>query len=316
LVTISRLWNFFGQGREKFLDILFTNIKQPSLHLLPHNAMAGKTWFLPPDFTFLPDGQITLGSIISSPRQPTATLASAISYPTIILPETKSITEKNLSFSAEKNRSLGLALFAKLFNIGKAKIDVSWYKNKTFSAVDHEVRTYHGAFAPETLRAILALDNVQKHVNSGRFGKRHVYIITGLRVVRQSFIVTEEKGRNTATSIGVSGFIPTGTVPAVLGSTIAGKIEDRARNSYETAPGIIFAYRLHVIRPKNTGADVELFSDRIAFFSGEAEDVEAEMEIVEVDGAAYREDLDAEQDDYEEKRLEGSDNDTYIVFHS
>ncbi|PON21538.1 hypothetical protein TGAM01_v209569 [Trichoderma gamsii] len=278
--------------------------------------MTSKTWFLPPDFTFLPDGQIALGSIIPSPRQPTATLASAISYPTIILPKTKSITEKNLSFSAEKSRSLGLALFAKLLDVGNAKVDVSWYKNKTFSAVDHEVRTYHGAFAPETLRAILALEDIQKHIDSGRFGKRHVYIITGLRVVRQSFIVTEEKGIKTATSVGVSGFVPTGTVPAVLGATIAGKIDDRARNSYETAPGIVFAYRLHVIRPKNTGADVELFSDRTAFFSGEAEDVEAEMEIVEVDGAVYREDLDAEQNDYEETRLEGADNDAYIVFHS
>ncbi|UKZ68755.1 uncharacterized protein TrAtP1_009776 [Trichoderma atroviride] len=278
--------------------------------------MTGKTWFLPPDFTFLPDGQIALGSIIPSPQQPTAILASAISYPTVILPEVKSITEKNLSFSAEKSRSLGLALFAKVLNVGNAKINVSWYKNKTFSAVDHEVRTYHGAFAPETLRAILALDNVQRHIDGGRFGKRHVYIITGLRVVRESLTVTEEKRRNTATSVKASGFIPTGIMPAVLGATVAGKTEDRASSSYETAPGIVFAYRLHVIRPKNIGADVELFSDRTAFFSGEAEDVEPEMEIVEVDGAVYREDLDAEQDGYEEKRLEGVDNDSYIVFQS
>ncbi|KAK1236917.1 hypothetical protein MKX08_007865 [Trichoderma sp. CBMAI-0020] len=278
--------------------------------------MTGKTWFLPPDFTFLPEGQIALGSIIPSPQQPTATLASAISCPTIILPEIRSITEKNLSFSTEKSRSLGLALFAKLLNVGNAKIDVSWYKNKTFSAVDHEVRAYHGAFAPETLRAILALDNVQKHIDGGRFGKRHVYIITGLRVVRESFTVTEEKRRNTETCVGASGFIPTGIMPAVLGATIAGTIEDRARNSYETAPGIVFAYRLHAIRPKNTGANAELFSDRMAFFSGGAEDVEAEMEMVEADGAVYREDLDAEQDDYEEQRLGGADNDSYIVFQS
>lgn len=104
-------------------------------------------------------------------------------------------------------------------------------------------------------------------------------------------------------------------MPAVLGATIAGKIEDRARNSYETAPGIVFAYRLHVIRPKNTGADAELFSDRIAFFSGEAEDVEVKIDIVKVDSTVYREDLDVVQDDYEEQRLEG-DNGSYIVFQS
>lgn len=182
--------------------------------------------------------------------------------------------------------------------------------------MDHEVQTYHGAFAPETLKAILALDNVKKHIESGRFGKRRVYIITGLRVVRQSFTVTEEKGRNTASSVGASGFVPTGIVPVVLGASIVGKSEDRANTSYETAPGIVFAYRLHVIRPKDTGADQELFSDRTAFFTGEAEAEEAEMEMVEVDGTVYREDLDVEQDDYEEKRLDGLDNDSYIVFHS
>ncbi|PNP46432.1 hypothetical protein THARTR1_10754 [Trichoderma harzianum] len=271
--------------------------------------MTRKTWFLPPDFTFLPDGQIALGSIIPSPRQPTATLASITSYPAIVLPETKSIVEKNVSFSAEKTRSFGLELFTKL-------LDVSWYKNKSFSAVDHEVQTYQGAFAPETLKAILALDNVKKHIESGRFGKRRVYIITGLRVVRQSVTITEEKGRNTASSVGASGFAPTGIVPAILGASVAGKLEKRAKTSYETAPGIVFAYCLHVIRPKGTGADQELFSDRTAFFTGEAEAEEGEMEIVEVDGAVYREDLDAEQDGYEEKRLDGLDNDSYIVFHS
>ncbi|KAK4083840.1 uncharacterized protein Triagg1_1502 [Trichoderma aggressivum f. europaeum] len=278
--------------------------------------MTRKTWFLPPDFTFLPDGQFALGSIIPSPRQPTATLASVASYPAIILPETKSIVEKNVSFSVEKTRSLGFELFAKLLDARNAKIDVSWYKNKSFSAVDHEVHTYHGAFAPETLKAILALDNVKKHIESGRFGRRRVYIITGLRVVRQSFTATEEKGRNTVSSVAAKGFVPTGVVPVVFGARIAGNSEDRTKTSYETAPGIVFAYRLHVIRPKDTGADQELFSDRTAFFTGEAEAEEAEMEIVEVDGAVYREDLDAEQDDYEEKRLDGIDNDSYIVFQS
>ncbi|KAH0525896.1 hypothetical protein TsFJ059_009299 [Trichoderma semiorbis] len=278
--------------------------------------MIRKTWFLPPDFTFLPDGQISLGSIIPSPRQPTTTLASVTSYPAIILPETKSIVEKNVSFSVEKTRSFGLELFTKLLDVKNAKIDLSWYKNRSFSAVDHEVQTYHGAFSPETLKAILALDAVKKHIDSGRFGKRRVYIITGLRVVSQGFTVTEEKGRSTSSAVGASGFVPASIVPAVLGAIIGGKSEVRANTSYETSPGIVFAYRLHVIRPKGTGADEELFSDRTAFFTGEAEAEEAEMEIAEVDGSVYREDLDEEQDNYEEKRLDELDNDSYIVFHS
>lgn len=35
-----------------------------------------KTWFLPPDFTFFPDGELGLGTVIEHPCKPTAVLAS------------------------------------------------------------------------------------------------------------------------------------------------------------------------------------------------------------------------------------------------
>jgi hypothetical protein len=85
---------------------------------------------------------------------------------------------------------------------------------------------------------------------------------------------------------------------------------------YETAPGIVFAYRLHVIRPKRAGAEAELFSDRTAFFSGGPEDDEEEegMEAVEVNAAVLREDLDLDLDGYEERWIEEGDDESYVVF--
>lgn len=281
--------------------------------------MTSKTWFLPPDFTFLPDGQIALGRVIPDPRRPTVTLASLADHPTIALPEAKSIVEKNHSFSAEKNRSFGLELFAKFLDIANAnaKTDASWYKNKSFSAVDHEVRFYNGPFTPEALKAVVALDDVKKHIDGGRFGKRYVYIISGLRVVQQSFTVMNEKGKKTAASLGGSGPVPAGTVPVELGGNISGSGENKRKDGYEVAPGTVFAYRLHVIRPKNEGAEGELFSDRTAFFSGEAEDEEVEeMEIVGVNGAVLRQDLDMQPDGYDEKRIKEGDDESYIVFKS
>lgn len=279
--------------------------------------MTDKTWFLPPDFTFLPDGQIALGRVIPEPRRPTVSLASLVDHPTITLPEIKSIIEKNRSFSTEKSRSFGLELFAKFLDLANAnaKTDVSWYKSKSFSAVDHEVRMYNGAFTEETLSAILALGNVKRHVDSGRFGKRCVYIISGLRVAKQSFTVTDEKEKKTATSLGGSGPAPAGTVPFELGGNLTGSRDDMRKDGYETAPGIVFAYRLHVIRPKGTSEEGELFSDRTAFFSGEAEDEEVEeMEAVGVSEAVLQQDLDMQPDGYKEKKIEEGDEESYIVF--
>lgn len=281
--------------------------------------MISKTWFLPPDFTFLPDGQIALGRVIPDPRRPTITLTSLADHPTIGLPEVRSIVEKSRSFSAGESRSFGLKLFARFLDMASAnaKTDVSWYKNGSFSAVDHEVRAYNGALTEETLKAVLALDNVKRHIDSGRFGKRCVYIISGLRVAQQSFTVADEKGNKTAASLGGSGLVPAATVPVTLGGEISGSREDKRKNGYETAPGIVFAYRLHVIRPKYVGVEGELFSDRAAFFSGEAEDEEGEeMEVVGVNEAVLRQDLDMEPNGYFETRIEEGDEESYVVFGS
>ena len=181
--------------------------------------------------------------------------------------------------------------------------------------MDHEVRTYNGAFTPDALKAIVALDRVKKHIDSGRFGKRCVYIISGLRVAQQSITVTDEEGAKTAASLETAGSVPAGPVPVDLGGSISGEKENKRNDSYETAKGIVFAYRMHVIRLKDVDADAELFSDRTAFFSGEAEDEEGEeMEVVGVDRAVLQQDLDMELENYDEKRFEEGDDECYILF--
>ena len=280
-------------------------------------TMTSKIWFLPPDFTLLPDGQVALGRIIPEPRRPTVTLASLADHPTIAVPDIKSITEKNRSFAAEKSRSFGFELFAKFLEIFSANnsADVSWSTSKSYSEVDHEVQQYNGAFTPDALKAITELKEVKKHIDSGRFGKRAVYIITGVRVAQQSFTVTDEKGKKKAVSLGGSVAAPIGAVPVEFGGSVSGSRENKRTDGYETAPGIVFAYRLHVIRPRDEGADGELFSDRTAFFSGGAEDEESEeMDYTAVDGKMLQEDLDLEPDCFEEEKIEHGDDESYIVF--
>lgn len=84
-------------------------------------------------------------------------------------------------------------------------------------------------------------------------------------------------------------------------------------HSHETSPGIIFAYRLHVIRKKlSGGAQSELFQHRTAFFTGEGEDEDdsEEMELLEVDSEVLRDDLE-ELPDFEEAEL---GDESYVAF--
>ncbi|RDA93738.1 hypothetical protein CP533_0225 [Ophiocordyceps camponoti-saundersi (nom. inval.)] len=279
--------------------------------------MASNTWFLPPDFTFLPDGQIALGRIISDPRRPTATLASLSDHPTIKLPEIKSVVEKNHVFSAEKSRTFGLGMLARLLGIANAdaRTDLSWYKNKSFSPVDHEVRSYNGPFNSDTLKAIAAVDEVKSYMNGGHFGKRYVYIMSGVRIALQPMKITDEQGRKTGVSLGGSGSIPAGAVPVGTGANIFGSGEDSKKEGYETASGIVLSYRLHVIRPKSKVVEAELLMNRTATYVAETIiDNDDEMEAVEVNEEVLRRDLDLGPEAYkEEEGVELGDDEAYVV---
>ena len=250
-----------------------------------------------------------------------ASLGPESDNPTITIPGPKSIVEKGRTFAAQTTRSFGFELLAKFLELAEAngKTDVSWSRNKSFSAVDHDVRTLDGVFTPAALRAVAGLEEVKRHIDSGRFGKRCVYIITGLRVAVDSFTVTDEKATKVSGSLGGSGPVPAGGVPVEVGGGLSVANERTSNRSYQTAPGIVFAYRLHVIRPKSEdSAEGQLFSDRTAFLTGEAgdEDDDEEMELVAVDAETARNDLDMDLDAVgDEQKLEEGDEESYVVMN-
>jgi hypothetical protein len=268
---------------------------------LKHRKMS-RTWFLPPDFTFLPDGELSLGTIIPHPGRPTLALASLdpTTYPDIALPSVATVVEPNHAHSRGSSRSFGFELFAKFLDLASASgtADISRDKYKSFDAVDHEVRSFRRALSEDALQGILALPKVKKYMNSGRFGKRPVYIISGLRVARDSFSVTNAVGSAASVELAASGAIPAGPVPLEVGGAVSGSRGKEVTDGYQTAPGVVFAYRLHAIREKRDGSvESELFSHRTAFFSGEGEDSDdgdLEMECVEVTAHVVNEDLEVE----------------------
>ena len=264
--------------------------------------MATKTWFLTPDFTFFPDGEIQLGTILKYPDRPTlslATLGSDETPKSIALPDITTITEPGHSHTAGSGRSASANAFAKFLDLGSASgsADVSRFKDRSFGTVDHEVRLFSRAPRPETLSAIVQLDAVKQFINGGPFGrfkKRPVYIISGLRVAKDSFSVTDTTGSSTSVAGEVSASAEVVGAPLPLETGVGGSTsgEQHESHSYNTAPGVIFAYRMHVIRAKSgTSPESELFSDTTAFLTGEGDDDdkgEQEMEFVSVTGEAIR----------------------------
>ncbi|RSL95810.1 hypothetical protein CEP52_011856 [Fusarium oligoseptatum] len=251
-----------------------------------------KTWFLPPDFNFFPEGEIRLGMILKYPDRPTLALASLDpdETPHISLPAVTTITEPGHAHSAGSGRSAGANIFAKFVDLASisGRADTSKYKDREFGTVDHEVRFFSRALSPEALRAILQMDTVKEFINGGPFGrfrKRPVYLLSGIRVAKDSFSITTTTGSATSVAADVSASATGLGVPVEVGGGVSTDQEKHKSHSYNTAPGVIFAYRLHAIRPKtDEKAETDLFSDTTAFFTGgndEGEE-EQEMELVEL----------------------------------
>ncbi|RFU80268.1 hypothetical protein TARUN_1944 [Trichoderma arundinaceum] len=244
--------------------------------------MAQKTWFFPPSFDLLPDGEVSLGSIIPHPNRPTLSLASLSSHPEIILPEIRTLTEADHNHSRSNGTSLAAEVFLKLVSLALevGNVNVSRFTKTTFGSVDLETRVFSSGLSEDVLKAIMGLSQVKKHMNGGMLGKRPIYIISGLRVAKGSFQVTSESKSSTSTLTRVSTSTGTGPLSLASGSNVTNNREQGKQDSFKTAPGIVFAYRLHVIRSKRDGeVEAELFSHRTAFLTGEAGDEESEEEL-------------------------------------
>ncbi|KAH8885488.1 hypothetical protein GQ53DRAFT_797163 [Thozetella sp. PMI_491] len=232
--------------------------------------MTKKTWFLPPDFSFSPEGEFRLGMVIKYPDRPTLALASLgpEETPSIALPEVGTRVESGHIHSTSSDQSTGVNLFAKLLDLAAASgsTDASRHQERSFGSVDHEVRAFSRALSPEALRAIVQLPEVNKYMNGGpygRFRKRPVYLISGLRIARDSFTVTNTKGSKSSAKVeGSASMAAMGVpVPVEAGGGISTAREKHQQQGYNTSPGIVFAYRLHVIRAMSNGStESELYS--------------------------------------------------------
>ncbi|KAK0612124.1 hypothetical protein B0T14DRAFT_412003, partial [Immersiella caudata] len=202
------------------------------------------TWFLPPDFTFRPDGKLSLGMIITHPKDPTDVLVASPSSFTLAdgktpipLPEHDIFVEPKHVHSDEIERSVGLNILARFAEIVSVSASISRRRRNIiqYGEVDHEVRTFKTPFSDETLAAIVRIPKVKNHIESSLFGNRPVYIVSGLRVAKSSFSVSNVTETEHAMSTSASG--PVSTVPGLeLGGGFDASGKKIESHGYETAP--------------------------------------------------------------------------------
>ncbi|KAH9237707.1 hypothetical protein K456DRAFT_1747458 [Colletotrichum gloeosporioides 23] len=242
------------------------------------------TWFLPPDFTFTPDGPLKLGTIISHPKSPTDVLVSpgTDTCPALVFPEVETFLERQHNHSSIHARSFRFNLAARLGELASFSPRINFGKHTVleYGTVDHEIRSFKTPISRQTIDTLLKLDEVRRHMESGMFGNKPIYVITGHRIAISSFVVSKEVSKNLEVEAAANG--PTISVPMELGGGITSNVETTKNVSFETAPGVIFAYRLHVIRKRGYGQTrEELFTHKSAFLTEGIADAGALYEIME-----------------------------------
>jgi hypothetical protein len=273
------------------------------------------TWFLPPDFTFAADGPIQLGTVIAHPKKPTLVLTTLSSPDSgITLPKTSILTETNHAHVKSHAQSNGFSSWMQFFAVASAsvKTDIGSSASLRYGAVDHQIHSFAEPLTGETALKIAALPVVQQHMASGSWGKRAVYVVSGVRIAKTSFTVEKGTGANSTVELSGSGPPISGPVPLELGVSVAHHQEKTVTDSYETAPGIVFAYRVHVIRYKRAGVETELFQSKGAFMTGSGRAGDEEPPVV-VEGTKEELDEDLEEEnDYTETSI--GDDDVCISF--
>jgi hypothetical protein len=202
------------------------------------------------------------------------------------------------------------------FSVTSASVETDMNNSESldYGTVDHEVRSFADPLTAEAALKIAALPVVKQHIESGMFGKRAVYVVSGVRIAKTPFTFKRVTGTEYTAKLSGSGLaIPEPSSLAMeLGGSEAHHREKTVSDSYETAPGVVFAYRVHVIRYTRAGIETELFQSQGAFMTGSGREHDDESLVV---AEGTKEELDGdleEENDYKETLI--GDNDVCISF--
>lgn len=237
-------------------------------------------WFLAPDFTFTQTSILRLGTVLSHPDRPTLALATAHTglpaapttdthndFPSTPTPPPHlTLTEPNHTHRTSASASAAHTLFARfLHSSASASASASLRRARDYGTLDLELHTFAHEFSDAYLRAVVDVPKVRRWIDGGFLRRRRVYVITGVRVAKTRLNVAwDVEG-----SVGVEGGVRVEVGGGVgVGAEGRAGLEAAGRHGFEAAEGVVFAYRVNVIRVRGGGdVEEELFTHKAAFMT-------------------------------------------------
>lgn len=262
-------------------------------------------WFLAPDFTFTQTSILRLGTVLSHPDRPTLALATAhTGLPSAPAPPPQLIlTEPNHTHRTSTSAAAAHNLLARFLH---ASASASLRRARDYGTLDLELHTFAHEFSDAYLRAVVDVPKVRRRIDGGFLRRRRVYVITGVRVAKTRLSVAWGVEGSAAVEGRVGLPVGAGVGVGVGGSARA---EVAGRHEFGAAEGVVFAYRVHVIRVRGDGdVEEELFMHKAAFMTGGG--VGPEWECVEGTEEVLRqsdEDEEEEEEAVEMEMVDGGD---------
>ncbi|KAK0646807.1 hypothetical protein B0T16DRAFT_511291 [Cercophora newfieldiana] len=177
-----------------------------------------------------------------TPQQPTPLLPPP--------PNTTTHLDLDTQLSTSTSTTLQGSIFAKFLEVAEARLGGGISRTLLDAYTIDRLETVYFTTHPtdEDAAQRVKEPKVSAVVNSGIFGKKDVYMITGLKVARGLKVETgRAKGWNANAGVGVP-------LAAAAGLEVGLEVE-RAReksveSAYSAAQDVVFAYQLHVVKHK------------------------------------------------------------------
>jgi hypothetical protein len=195
-----------------------------------------ETWFVVPNYGYLSDGPIALGSIIPSlsSMHESLNLASRVPIDDYI---DQNVLEKYSNVTLEPER---LDKWRKIVDLISGGQDKAQNIRRTAFECDELVTS---SFYPTESYILQSIRNpdVQDYLQ-GSHRKKRLYMVTGVRIARGAKIRTVYRREG---SISVPNTVGSG-VPAALSTTVTASVQDESI-SWTKGADIVYAFRLHEI---------------------------------------------------------------------
>ena len=219
-------------------------------------AAVRPTYIVAPNWDFLPDGPISLGSLVTDPKNPARSLNRKNREPiepTDITTSPKhnwSITHEELLLGRV---GIWASFLAPIFGFG-ADSAIHGNRDKDELYACKTLETIY--FQPDQAYIAKSLQDPVVKAYTEKFWHMCVYMVTGVKIARGATLKTSSgTGFGAEVKIGLDG--TPGGVPAGGGPKVTGETKKKITVKFGRSEDFVLAYQLIRIKPKKDGSFVE-----------------------------------------------------------